>query len=263
MKVMLLFPPHWEPMMPHLSLPSLAAYLHSHGVEVIQRDLNVEAFDQVLSKEHPSLLLRQLRRRRRLMGRRRLDTSLMRARVQAMDWALEKGWEIAARVDRAKEIMRSERFFEPEASLEAFLTLTEALQLASIPFFPSALYFTGYNSAYPPDSSRAILAAVRDRELNPFHTLFERTILPQIRRERPDLVGISLTSAHQVIAGFTLAHLIKGGRHPKPHHPGGEDDHLLARSSAPQKKAVGPLRQRDPLPGGGAPAAAGRGSGAG
>jgi len=208
-KAMLLFPPHWEPMMPHLALPSLTAYLRSHGVEVIQRDINIEVFDRVLSRGHLTVLLRQLRRKRRLMGRKGQGTPLMRARVQAMDWALERGWEIAADVDWAKEIIRSERFFEPELSLRAFFTLTEGLRLASVPFFPSALHLTGYDSAYPPDSSQAILSAVQDRDLNLFRALFERTILPQIRRERPDLVGISLTSAHQVIAGFTLASLIK------------------------------------------------------
>lgn len=195
--------------MPHLALPSLTAYLRSHGVEVIQRDLNVEVFDQVLSGRHLSVLLRQLRRERRLMGHKGPGTPLMRARVQAMDWALEKGWGIAADVDRAKGIMRSRHFFEPELSLKAFFALTEGLRLASVPHFPSALRLTGYDSAYPPDSSQAILAAVRDRDFNLFRALFERTILPQIRRARPDLVGISLTSTHQVIAGFTLASLIK------------------------------------------------------
>jgi radical SAM superfamily enzyme YgiQ (UPF0313 family) len=42
-----------------------------------------------------------------------------------------------------------------------------------------------------------------------FRTLFQTWVVPQIRREQPDVVGISLTSADQVSAGFTLAALIK------------------------------------------------------
>ena len=38
-KVMLLFPPNWTPTMPHLALPTLAAYMRQNGVDVIQRDL--------------------------------------------------------------------------------------------------------------------------------------------------------------------------------------------------------------------------------
>jgi len=208
-KVILLFPPHWEPMMPHLALPSLTAYLRRHGVEVIQRDLNIEVFDEVLSRRYLNAVLRQLRRNRRARDSGNLDTRLARARAQVTEWALGEGWKIAAEVDRAKEIIRSGRFFEPELSLKALLTLMQALQLASAPHFPSALSFTQYDSAYPPDSTHAILAGVQDRKLNLFHDLFRRTIVPDIVREKPDIVGISLTSAHQVIAGFTLAYLIK------------------------------------------------------
>ncbi len=52
MKVMLLFPPNWTPSMPHLSLPTLTAYLRLHGVEVIQRDLNAEVFDEILTRAY-------------------------------------------------------------------------------------------------------------------------------------------------------------------------------------------------------------------
>ncbi len=45
-KVMLLFPPNWTPTMPHLALPTLTAYLRQEGVAVLQRDLNVEVFDE-------------------------------------------------------------------------------------------------------------------------------------------------------------------------------------------------------------------------
>jgi len=52
MKVVLIFPPHWTPTMPHLALPALTSYLRSHGVEVVQRDLNLETFDQVLTRTY-------------------------------------------------------------------------------------------------------------------------------------------------------------------------------------------------------------------
>jgi len=112
-------------------------------------------------------------------------------------------------VDRAKETVRSERFFDPQPSLQAFLTLVNGLRLASAPHYPSELRLTGYDSAYPPSASPAIRAAVQDRDLNMFRNLLQVSVLPQIRREQPDLVGISLTSADQVIAGFTLASLIR------------------------------------------------------
>jgi anaerobic magnesium-protoporphyrin IX monomethyl ester cyclase len=206
---MLFFPPHWEPMMPHLALPSLTAYLRSRGVEVIQRDLNAEVFDQVLSSRHLRMVANQLRRERKRVARKRLSDAATKAYTELLDWGQEHGKELARDVDGAKETMRSERFFDPQPSLQAFLTLVKGLWLASAPYYPSELHFAGYSSASPPYVSRAIRAAVRDRDLNVFRNLLQVSVLPQIRREQPDLVGISLTSADQVIAGFTLASLIK------------------------------------------------------
>ena len=70
-----------------------------------------------------------------------------------------------------------------EAGLDAFVTLTEALQLASTPHFPSELRLLGYRSAYPIDASQAIRAAIDDRRFNLFRTLFQTWVIPQIRRE--------------------------------------------------------------------------------
>ena len=38
--------------MPHLALPSLTAFLRQEGVQVMQRDLNIEVFDEILTKVH-------------------------------------------------------------------------------------------------------------------------------------------------------------------------------------------------------------------
>jgi radical SAM superfamily enzyme YgiQ (UPF0313 family) len=93
--------------------------------------------------------------------------------------------------------------------MPAFMTLNDGLHLASLPYYPAALTFSGYESPYPMDASPAILAAVRDRDSNAFIQVFAERVLPDIRRERPDMVGISITCQHQVIAAFTLALLIK------------------------------------------------------
>ncbi|MBN1247747.1 MAG: hypothetical protein JXC32_08820, partial [Anaerolineae bacterium] len=50
MNVLLAFPPHWAPVMPHLALPTLTAFLRAQGARVVQRDLSVETFDAVLTQ---------------------------------------------------------------------------------------------------------------------------------------------------------------------------------------------------------------------
>ena len=53
MKLSLLFPPSWHPSQPYLSLPCLTAFLDQAGVsEKIQRDLNIEMLDTVLTRTY-------------------------------------------------------------------------------------------------------------------------------------------------------------------------------------------------------------------
>jgi anaerobic magnesium-protoporphyrin IX monomethyl ester cyclase len=196
-------------MMPHLALPSLTAYLRENGVEVLQRDLNAEVFDQVLSGRHLRTVQRQLRREKQRLAHRDIPPDLRQAKLDALAWAEQNGPQIVDTIDQAKSIVRSDAFFDPYVGLQAFVTLTYGLQLASALYYPSELRLLGYRSAHLIDASYAIRAAVEDGPHNLFRSLFQVSVIPQIRRERPDVIGISLTCADQVIAGFTLAALIK------------------------------------------------------
>ncbi|MBN1814483.1 MAG: radical SAM protein [Anaerolineae bacterium] len=195
--------------MPHLALPALTAYLRSNGVEVVQRDLNVEIFDRILSSTYLRATLRRLRKEEKRVPLKGLDAPLQQANLELVAWAKREGQRIVSGIDQAKETMRSERFFDVSAGRDALLTLADGLMLASVPFFPSELGITGYRSAYPIDVSQAIRATTQDTHFNLFRNLLETTVMPQIRTEEPDVVGISLTSSEQIVAAFTLASLIK------------------------------------------------------
>jgi radical SAM superfamily enzyme YgiQ (UPF0313 family) len=197
---MLFFPPNWTPSMPHLALPSLAAYLRQAGIEVIQRDLNAEVFDHILTRENLDETLSRLTRLRpRVGGPPPADLA----------WAQENGPRLADAVEAAKATIRSEAFYDGDRSLPAFEVVLGALRLASLPYYPATLELQTYNPAYRPDSSRAILRAVDDRERNMFVDLFEELVLPNLRRDDPDVVGISIPCVNQIIAAMTLARLIK------------------------------------------------------
>ena len=45
MTISLIYPPACDPTAPYLSIPTLAAWLHKHGKEVLPIDANVEAYD--------------------------------------------------------------------------------------------------------------------------------------------------------------------------------------------------------------------------
>jgi anaerobic magnesium-protoporphyrin IX monomethyl ester cyclase len=201
MKVFLVLPPHWTPAMPHLALPVLTAYLRSRGVQVIQRDLNLETYDAVLSRAYLEQVVELLYAQFNRMWRRGLPAKIQRT--------LEQRAGIAAQVEQAKTVFRSPTFYDGEKSLAAFGVIGRALELASLPFAPARLDLLKYEPASPMDSGRSLLQAVRDPQHNMFLHLFKRIILPDIEREQPDLVGISVLTIGQMLAGMTLAHLIK------------------------------------------------------
>ncbi len=208
MKVMLLFPPNWTPSMPHLALPTLTAYLREHGVEVIQRDLNIEVFDEILTRKYMKKTLNRLRRDYGAQATKQPPKRTHPRREQLL-WALEYGPGLAAEVERAKAVIRSEAFYDGAESLSAFETVMQCLEIASLPFYPASLHLQSYVSAYPVDSSASLLQAVRDPYHNIFLDIYTDGIIADIKREQPDVVGISIPSMPQMLAGVTLGYLIK------------------------------------------------------
>jgi anaerobic magnesium-protoporphyrin IX monomethyl ester cyclase len=85
----------------------------------------------------------------------------------------------------------------------------QSLEIASLPFHPAQLDFLYYTPTMPVDNSRLLLQGARDPKHNLFYDIFQRGIVADIERERPDIVGISIPTMGQMLAGMTLAHLVK------------------------------------------------------
>lgn len=236
MKVMLLFPPNWTPTMPHLALPTLTAYLRERGVDVLQRDLNLEVFDEILSRDYMQSALERLRAQH---GANSTGKTVRKQRPhpEVVKQALQNGPHLVAQVERAKSVVRSKAFYDGPIGLRNFQVIVDCLELASLPFFPAALHLQSYEAAGPVDSSRALLQLVRDPQTNMFLDIFRRGIIQDIAREQPDVVGISIPSLPQMLAGMTLAYLIKEAGLPCHVTVGGPHVSML-REELPKVPAV-------------------------
>ena len=194
--------------MPHLALPTLTGFLRAQGVNVIQRDLNIEDLENVLTRSYLEQCLHKLRE---LYGpaANRKPQGQPAAPYEQVAWALGQGSAIAASVEQAKQTVRSAAFFDGPTGREAIQTIVQALEIASLPFYPSALEVGTYRSALPSDSSKSLLREVRDPHMNMLIEIYRNTVLDDIKHEQPDLVGISIPSMAQILPGLTLAALIK------------------------------------------------------
>jgi len=236
MKVMLFFPPNWTPTMPHLALPTLTAYLRRHGVEVIQRDLNQEVFDEILTGDFIRDSVARLRHERGSRVKRR-ERQRASPQPEMRQWALTQGPALAEQIDGAMDVIRGDAFFDGPLGVRAFLTMIQALQIASLPFYPAALELSTYIPAAPEDSSRNLLKGVRDPRHNMFLEIYRRGVIADIVREGPDIVGISIPAMAQMLPGMTLAHLIKEAGLPCHITVGGPHISML-RDQLPKVPAV-------------------------
>jgi len=189
--------------MPHLALPSLTAALRAAGHEVNPCDLNLAFMERVLTREVLERTMHQLRRRQGRSARG------LAPPPELVDWALTRGPELARDVEAAVAVIRGPAFYDAAASRPAMQTITQALQLYSVPFYPSSVDLSALNSAIPEDESARLLAGVRDPARNPYYRLFEQDLVPALAAWRPDLVGISVPTMGQFLASLTVSYLLR------------------------------------------------------
>ena len=178
MTVVLVFPPQAQPFLPHPALPLLSAVLAREGIEVRQRDLNLEAYEHFLSPETLTRL--------------------------GMDAAA------ATAIHEAKQGIRSGgEQFDPMAYYFGIFSVRDGLKFISdrhpgLSWDLKHLRVGDYSTSAWDDIHNATF----DRACNPFIDFFE-TFLDELAADPPRLLGISVAWREQLIPAFTLARLAK------------------------------------------------------
>jgi radical SAM superfamily enzyme YgiQ (UPF0313 family) len=177
-KVMLIFPPQSQPFLPHPALPLLTAMLKKEAIEVIQRDFNMEAYEDITDPD--------------------------RLKISGCPE------DIIEKLQKAKSYLRSgEDYFVEEDYYSAIDVIENYLYHVSCMFPDMKWSLKNYLiSCYSTGSSKDIMEAAQDRKRNIFISYFEDKI-KDIGQENPDILGISVAWKSQIIPAFTLAHLVK------------------------------------------------------
>ncbi|MDH5348677.1 MAG: cobalamin B12-binding domain-containing protein, partial [Nitrospira sp.] len=214
-KVMLLFPPEWVPTAPYLALPSLTAVLREAGHTVIQRDINIGMWDHFFSldfliwvKARIGMQLKALQEKEKAGVLTERDVAHKAVVEQAHDLEV---FDLAERAEDAKQIVRGERFYEAELLEGALNTFRETMTYISAAYFPASLVFYPMESnlGYRPGVSAEVFACLDDEQVNVYRDLCNQLVLPEVAKERPDIVGISIGTQMQLLAGLTFARMIK------------------------------------------------------
>lgn len=118
---------------------------------------------------------------------------------------------VISEVQKARQVLDKEWFsLPPERFIEHFRTLLCGKAIIDAAYFPAQLDFGFglHGTEYNPEVSD-IVRATQDERHNFLIPYYRDEVLPRLRRERPDVVGISITHTNDFIPAFTLASLIK------------------------------------------------------
>jgi radical SAM superfamily enzyme YgiQ (UPF0313 family) len=212
---MLLFPPEWVPTAPYLALPSLTAVLRQAGHTVVQRDINIEMYDHFFSldfliwvKARLGMQLRALLEQEKAgcLSERDADQKAVVEQAYAVDV-----FDLAARAEDAKDIARGERFYDADKLELALNTFREVMQYISAAYYPASLVFYPMESnlGYRPGVSKEVFACLDDEQVNVYRDVCTQLVLPSVSKEQPDVVGLSIGTQMQLLAGFTICKMIK------------------------------------------------------
>jgi hypothetical protein len=215
MKTLLLFPPDWLPSEPYLSLPSLAAVARPAGHEVVQKDINVEMYDLFFSapflKHVAGRIAHELRHLRHVERTRALDDEERALLGQLTACTPEMFQRLAADVQHAKDILRSEAFYDIDRLEWATACLHETMAVISLGYYPAQICFPPVETdlIFKPFMSSEVIEALDDEQINIYRDVYRMLVAPVLKQERPGLVGISVVQQKQLIPTLTFCKMIK------------------------------------------------------
>lgn len=226
-KVLLIQPPQWYPVSPHLAVPLLTAQIKRAGFDVKAVDLNVKFFNRILNNEN---LADADAKARKILSE--LEEKFKNADFEAIrkngsfeeknlglkyltikKFYAENGSEIRRVINETDSavytLKNAPDFYSPEKLMNAKRTVQLALRLASMPFAPNEIDLDNYfaNPLLRLDWS-SIKLQCEDESLNMFLDFLTEKA-NEIAAQNNDIIGISMTDLSQLIPVFTLAGILK------------------------------------------------------
>ncbi len=243
-KVMLLFPPEWVPTAPYLALPSLTAVLRQNDIEVVQKDINVEMFDHFFTRDFLEFVKEKIKCRIKELKDKEIQ-GVATEEDQGLKSMLKEYLSVdfehhIQKVTRAKEIMRSEEFYSVDKCEWALNAFREVMEFISVAYYPANINFYPVESnlnIYQPWISDDLVKAPFDDKVNIYADICRRLVFPAIDEESPDIIGISIGTPVQLMAGVTFSTLIKE-RYPNIHITVGGNIITRLKDDLPHKEKL-------------------------
>lgn len=200
MRLALIFPPPADPALPPGGVAALAAAVRAAGAaDVRVHDLNVETFDALLRRQ-------VLRTEVEACAKLQNTSGTIMPRVSK---ALIRAPEVLAHIEDAIASLRDpESFYDPARLFYAKRIFQFACELLSARF---PLHAFGKYTYCNTDTELASFEQIERwvRMVGPLTRHLVDTAAPEILRDRPDVVGLSVCYSAQLVPAFILAETLK------------------------------------------------------
>ena len=228
MKIVLLYPPQWTPNSPYLALPLLSAQLKKYGYETKIRDINIEFFNYILTKENLQNCFMQAKNffdsfkeevyekypeAEKNFQSYSFEEQTKLIKFKKISEFISVSEKVESTISECKNAVRvlksKDSFYDPEILFAAKKTIQEALKIASLPFAPNEMIYDNYfaNPLLKLDWVN-IDYQCKDRHTNMFFSFFEEKA-EEIKKDNGDMICISVPDLSQLIPAFTLSRILK------------------------------------------------------
>ena len=208
LRVALVYPPSCDPTAPYLSVPTLTAWLRTHGVDVLPVDANLEGWEWLLDRTRLEAMAARIERRLDTLERARTLSHVEQLEYAALWAARGDAADAPGAIDDALRVMRDPaRFHDARAYATAVDVVDACQRIVSAAHHPLALDFVAYRTPFSLlDADEIAHDAAPDRD--PFHGYFV-DLARRLRRDGVKLVGVSVAFPGQVQPAWSLAHTLR------------------------------------------------------
>ena len=223
MNVVLFFPPQWHPGFPHLATPLLAGSLLCRNYEVESCDLNVDFYNEHLTKDvlfscinKASNYIKEtenkynelkIKDKLKLSLEEKISIKKFETIKEYLDNGEKRTSKIINYIDEAVNVMKSDKFYDPQIHYKAKIIIEHALDIVSLPYFPTKINTGRYYNPFFNLSYKDIIYQCNNKDINIFYEYFEN----KLKNKYTDcnIFGISIASESQIVAALTLAKILK------------------------------------------------------
>ncbi len=225
-KLLLIFPPQWTPISPHFAIPSLLGQLKKNGYKASAIDLNIDFFDEMLTKDVIEKSIYRAKKefenlKRDLLkvfspekkeGDYTLEEKIFLYRYSYIKNYLANNKKymnfIPNAIGNAKRVFKTDDFYKPMTLVQSLNIIDKALQMISLPYSPTRIEMDQVVNQFFKFNYESIKYFVLDKTTNIFLEYYKNKI-DNIVNQKADFIAISLNSSSQIIPGLTLTYLLK------------------------------------------------------